>query len=658
MGRAGGPFLLRVIGTAGHVDHGKSTLIEALTGIDPDRLQEEKDRGMTIDLGFAWLRLPSGQEVSIVDVPGHERFIKNMLAGVGGIDIALLVVAADEGIMPQTREHLAILDLLEVGAGVVAITKMDLVDEEWLGLVSAEVEEVIASTALREARLIPVSALTGQGLPDLAAELDNLLSHERHRRQTGWPRLPIDRIFTMPGFGTVVTGTLIDGELRIGQEIELVPSGHRARVRGLQSHRKWLDQAPAGTRVAVNVAGLALDDIERGEILTAPGWLTATRAVDVRLRIVADAPKPLLHNAEVSFHTGATEALGRVGLLDHDRLEPGAVGWAQIRLDRPVGAVRGDPFIIRSPSANLTVGGGTVVDEHPKRHRRYQERVLEQLTILDRGSPAEQAVQALQSREPAELGELALRLGKTPDELVDLLAGMIRDQTVLSLGTTPSGGRGGAQTPGSPDQPVLPGTLLSGTLLISSDGWKRLAGRAQAELETYHGEHPLRRGIPREEVRGRLGLDTRTFPRAEMKLIEAGIAATDGPFLHLPSHQVSLDAEIESRVAAMAQALDAAGASPPDRAAMINAHALTDEILQVLIDRGALVEVATDLVYTRETYDKLLGEVRALIAGQGPSTVAEVRDRLGTSRKYALAILEHLDQKRVTRRVGDQRVLV
>jgi selenocysteine-specific elongation factor len=341
---------MRVIGTAGHVDHGKSTLIRALTGIDPDRLQEEQARGMTIDLGFAWLRLPNGVEVSIVDVPGHERFIHNMLAGVGGIDIALLVIAADEGVMPQTREHVAILDLLGITSGVVALTKRDLVDDEWLDLVQADVEEFLSATTLKDARVVPCSATTGSGLDTLLDVLENLLARERTRPNAARPRLPIDRVFTVAGFGTVVTGTLIDGELSLGQELEVQPGGLRGRVRGLQSHRKKLDTIPAGTRTAVNLSGLAVDDLRRGQVLGAPGTLTSTRAVDARLRLIRDA-RPLRHNAEVTFHTGAAETMARVSLLDRDELQPGEEAWAQVRLRDEVALARGDVFVVRLPSA-------------------------------------------------------------------------------------------------------------------------------------------------------------------------------------------------------------------------------------------------------------------------------------------------------------------
>src|SRR6266542_3134206 len=312
------------VGTAGHVDHGKSTLIEALTGIDPDRLREEKERGMTIDLGFAWLTLPSGREISIVDVPGHERFIKNMLAGVGGIDAALLVVAADEGVMPQTREHLDILTLLGIERGLVALTKKDLVDPEWLELVSDETAEALKTTSLASAKIVPVSALGGDGLPDLLSALDALLEQTAPKRDVGRPRLPVDRVFSLGGFGTVVTGTLLDGSLKLGQELEILPSGLKTRARGLQSHKEKVELAPPGRRVAINLGGVSTEEVQRGDVVAAPGALNATSAVDVRLRLLPDAPRPLANATSIGFHTGTAEAVGKVTLLDRDARKPGA----------------------------------------------------------------------------------------------------------------------------------------------------------------------------------------------------------------------------------------------------------------------------------------------------------------------------------------------
>ncbi|HUS15670.1 MAG TPA: selenocysteine-specific translation elongation factor, partial [Chloroflexia bacterium] len=398
-----------VLGTAGHVDHGKSTLVKALTGIDPDRLQEEKEREMTIDLGFAWLRLPGGAEVSVVDVPGHERFIKNMLAGVGGIDAALLVIAADEGPMPQTAEHLNILHLLGVDRGLVVITKRDLVDADWLDLVQEEVRDRLAGTTLAGAPLVPVSARTGAGLDDLKTAIAALLARTTPRVDRGRPRLPIDRVFSVAGFGTVVTGTLVDGSLQTGQEIEIVPGGLKSRVRGLQSHKHKAEVAPPGGRVAVNVGGLAVDDLHRGQVVTTPGWLHATTRIDARLHLLPDAPKPLAQNAILDLFAGAAESSCRVTLLDAEKLEPGRAGWVTLRLLTPVPVVKGDRFILRQPSPSVTIGGGVVIDAHPRRHRRFDPAIIRALETLERGTPEELVVQALGT----EAGEVRTVLDAT-----------------------------------------------------------------------------------------------------------------------------------------------------------------------------------------------------------------------------------------------------
>jgi selenocysteine-specific elongation factor len=633
---------MRVVGTAGHVDHGKSTLIQALTGIDPDRLAEEKERGMTIDLGFAWLKLPSGQEVSIVDVPGHERFIHNMLAGVGGIDIALLVVAADEGVMPQTREHLDILDLLAIPSGVVVVTKVDLVDEEWLGLVTAEIEEAVAGTVMAGAPIVPVSSVTRAGLDELVALLDRLLQQERARPTTGRSRLAIDRVFTISGFGTVVTGTLLDGELQVGQDVEIQPGGRRARVRGLQSHRRKVNRASSGTRVAVNLAGVGIDDLVRGEVITAPGSLRATRLVDVKLRVLEDAPRPLVHNMPLTFHTGAAETTAKASLLDRQQIEPGEVAWAQIRLSSEVALAKGDLFIVRAPSPSATMGGGTVVEPHPRRHRRHQAPVLERLAVLERGSPEEIVLEQLRLKEPADFQSLASRAGLSVEETRAVVATSIASGAVVPL----DGSEGGATR------------IVSSTLLVSRAGWERLTANLHAQIEAHHRTYPLRRGMPKEELRTRVGLDPRTFSRVVGRLLSEGVVREVGPVLALPDHEVRLTPEIQARADRLVTELRAAGASPPGRHDLEDRHDLSNAVTQVLIERGDLIEVAADLIYPRDVLDRIIAEVVAAIREHGSISVAGVRDLTGTSRKYSLAILAHLDERRVTRRVGDDRVLI
>ena len=616
-----------VIGTAGHVDHGKSTLVKALTGIDPDRLKEEKAREMTIDLGFAWLTLPSGREVSVVDVPGHERFIKNMLAGVGGIDLALLVVAADEGVMPQTREHLAILDLLHLTRGVVAVTKRDLVDDEWLELVPADIQGALKGTSLHDAPLVAVSAQTGQGLDTLKATIDTLLERTPAKRNVGRPRLPIDRAFSMTGFGTVVTGTLIDGALEAGQELQIAPKDLKARVRGLQSHRKKMDVAEPGRRVAVNLTGVEPGQIARGDVLTTPGWLKPTIAVDARLRLVKDTP-PLKHNAPITFHTGSAERAGIVRLLEADEMAPGSEGWVQLRLNEPVAVVKGDSFIIRW--SGYTVGGGEVIEPQAKRHKRHDEAMLQHLEVMQAGSPEEVFLEALVQREPAELKAVASKANIPMEQALASAKALAANGRVIALG--------GAVTD-------------SGALLLSSGWWSNVKLKAQRALELYHRQFQVRAGAPKEELRNRLGLTPPVFPKVLARLVKEGVVVEQGAVVRLQSHSVQLTPSQQQQVNGYLKALASTPYTPPSDAPV------DVELLGLLIELGKVVRCAPDVVYTREAYEEMVKRIVEQIKAKGKITVAEVRDLFGASRKYALPLLEYLDQQKVTRRVGDERVL-
>ena len=422
-----------VLGTAGHVDHGKSTLIHALTSIDPDRLPEEKEREMTIDLGFAWMETPSGREVSIVDVPGHERFIKNMLAGVGGIDLAMLIVAANESVMRQTREHLAILDLLEIKRGMVVITKEDLVDEEMVELVKAEVEDLLAPTTFRDAPMVAVSAYTGKGLDTLRSTIDSMLDTTEPRRDLGRPRLPVDRCFTVAGFGTVVTGTLVDGNLSVGSEVELALTKERCRIRGLQSHRQKLEAADPGRRLAANLSGISRTEIQRGEVITIPGWLQTTNILDAQFRVSRDAPRPVRHNEGITFHLLTSESNARLRILDKSELSPGEEGWVQIHLTDPVPLVKGDLFVVRS--AEDTLGGGRVVDPKPRRHRRFVPSVIERLAMVHEGGE-DTLLNAVDMWGPCDLTTLTRRANLALDDVRTRLAELEDEERVVLLGAT------------------------------------------------------------------------------------------------------------------------------------------------------------------------------------------------------------------------------
>jgi selenocysteine-specific elongation factor len=612
-----------VIGTAGHVDHGKSTLVQALTGIDPDRLREEKSRGMTIDLGFAWLQLPSGPEISIVDVPGHERFIKNMLAGVGGIDVALLVVAADEGVMPQTREHLAIIDLLGIGKGVVAITKSDLVEADWLELVQADIEEVLAGTTLEGSELVACSAVSGAGITELLAALERAIEGTPAKRDIGRPRLWIDRAFIISGFGTVVTGTLIDGTLAAGQEIELLPERQRLRIRGLQTHRHKVESAQPGTRTAVNLAGISTDELRRGELLTSPGWLQPTTAADVRLRTVTELSRPVRHNAAVTFHTGSAEIPAKIRLLDRSELMPGDSCWAQVRLTQPLALVKGDTFVIRTP--NDTVGGGSVVDSHPRRHRRHHAPTLESLELLERGSPEEALLGLLAKLEPVSFSGLVRETELSSAAAKELLNALLSDGRVVQLGQDGS--------------------------FYTAGGYRRVLNDALRYLDGYFGEHPLRSGMPREELKSRLGVNARLFNDLLDRWAQEGVVTQSTSVVAIAGRNVRLTEAQRRELDAFLVSLSTSPFSPP-----VDSQPEPD-LLGYLADQGDVVAVGEGIVFSRDAFDDMQAQITRHLQEHGTITLAQVRDLFGTSRRYAQALLEYLDEVHVTRRVGDERVL-
>ena len=618
-----------VIGTAGHVDHGKSTLVKALTDIDPDRLPEEKEREMTVDLGFAWMTLPSGREVSIVDVPGHERFIKNMLAGVGAIDLALLIVAADESVMQQTREHLAILDILQIKRGLVVVTKTDLVDEELVELVKAEVEDAVAGTSFEGCPMIGVSAYTGAGLEELKAVIDDILDQTGARRDLGRPRLPVDRCFSISGFGTVVTGTLIDGLLAVGQEVELAPSGMRGRIRGLQSHKERVEQSDPGVRLAVNLSGIARTEIQRGEFVTIPGWLRSTRRLDARLKMVRGAPHPLRHNSGITFHLFTGETTARVRLLDADRLAPGEEGWIQLLLDDPIPMVKGDYFVLRS--AEDTLGGGQVVDPNPRRrHRRFNQETIEQLMLLDQGTGEDIILSVADQWGPCDLRTLSQRSNLSTEEALERAVALAEAGDLVILGNL------GAE---------------NDAVVYSAQGWDILKGKVRIALQTYHNRHPLRRGAPTQEIRSRTGLSQGVYLKALARLVEESCMVEEGQQVRLPDHQVTLTPELERQATTYLQSLEQDPYSPPTE------RHPDPELLGVLIDEGKVVKVNESVIFAASAYRELTEKIVAHLEAKGSITVADARTMFDTSRKYILPLLEHLDQQRITRRVGDERVL-
>ena len=638
---------MRVIGTAGHVDHGKSTLVHALTGIDPDRLKEEKARGMTIDLGFAWIELPvpsvdgATESTGIVDVPGHIDFIKNMLAGVGGIDAAVLVIAADEGVMPQTREHLAILDLLAVPAAVVALTKTDLIDDpEWLELVELDVAELLAATHLRDAPIVPVSAATGAGLDTLRRTLAGVLADLPPRRNRGRPRLPIDRIFTLSGFGTIVTGTLLDGQLAVGDSVEILPGRKPARIRSLQTHKRQVETALPGSRLAINLTGVATDDLRRGDVVARPGTLEPTLLVDARFRLLADAARPLKHNQLVDFFAGAAEISAHVRLLGTEVLEPGGEAFVQLRLARPAVVVAGDRFILRQPSPSSTLGGGVILSPHPRRRwRRHDPKALARLATLAHGLPDEVLLHALE-RHP--LSTPAALVAASELESADATAALdeLRGQgAVVEI----AGGE---------------------PLLLSLTDWTRLRAAAVALLAEHHRQYPLRRGLPRSEARSKLqallpaaSLAVRPFNALLAALEQEGALAADDGALWLPGFTPTPSPAQQQRIDRLLAAYAAAPYAPPNLPDTLALLGQDGEVLEMLIERGDLLRLGGDVLLRRADFDAMVEGISDFLRAHGTITLAEVRDRFQTSRKYAQAVLEEMDVRRVTRREGDARVL-
>ncbi len=612
-----------VIGTAGHIDHGKSVLIHRLTGIDPDRLVEEKERGMTIDLGFAWLTLPSGREVGIIDVPGHERFIKNMLAGVGGIDLALLVVAANEGVMPQTREHLEILDLLDIKTGIVVITKLDTVDEELLSLVTMEVQELIAPTSLKDAPIVPVSAITGEGLPELLNEIDRLLSTAEPRKETGRPRLLIDRIFTIAGSGTVVTGTLIDGSLSQGQDVEVLPAGLKAKIRGLQSHKTRVEKVGPGSRTAANITGVSVSQLQRGDVLTSPGWLRPATRMDVRLRLLPGLPRSLKHGTVVSLFTGAAEVEAKVHLLEREEVKPGDTALVQIATQQPVAVVKGDHFIIRSPMD--TLGGGTIISVYARRHRRFRENIIENLVKIEHGTAEEIISAMLDMKQPLGVESLVINSNLSGDEVRHALDALVQQKKV---------------------EVARQGNDL---LVYNSAGWESLVQKTRDMVGDYCRRFPTRTGMPKSELSNKLGL-TPHSPVLQ-KLITDGIIVEEGASVRMPSFQVKLTDEQQKKIDLYLRVLSENPYSPPGDVK------IEQDLLSLLLRQEKVVKVSEGVVFLKDAYEEMVSRITAHAKEHGSVTIADVREMFGNSRKYITALLEYLDEKKITRRSGDARVL-
>lgn len=615
-----------VAGTAGHVDHGKSTLIRALTGIDPDRLAEEKKRGMTIELGFAWIELDDGTNISIVDVPGHERFVKHMIMGAGGFDIALLVVAADEGFMAQTREHVAILDLLEVQHGIVVITKTDIADDDLAEIVELEVAEELAGTTLEGSPTVRVSALTGDGIHDLREAIALAARDIEPRIDRDEPRMYVDRSFNIAGFGAVLTGTLDRGALSAGDDVLLLPSGSRGRIRGLQSHNQSVDKVGPGNRAAINVNGLGHAEVPRGEAVVKARTYQTTKVFDAILRAVPSSPRPIRHNHKVSVYGGTWEEPATVRLLSSGSLSNNESAFAQIVLGGKRPLATSDKFIVRD--TNDTLGGGTVLVVDAPRHKRNDDHVLQGLQRLAGGSERDIVLQHLSTVELTTIESLARRSGIGPDALETHLAELLDTGDAIKL--TGNGGAASAYAAGA--------------------SWESVARRIVEAVSDYHSSYPLRPGMPRQALRGASKLDHAMFEAAiahltsQRELEEAGTAVRLSGFAPTPS-QEQLD-----QARAYVNNLRAGGYSPP------SGTQIDSELLALLVGRAEVV-VAGDVVFEAGKFNEMRDGVIARCRTNGEVGINDVREMFATSRKYSLALLEQLDRDNVTMRVGDARKL-
>lgn len=634
----GGEILKRVIiGTAGHIDHGKTTLVKALTGIETDRLKEEKKRGISIELGFAPFLLPDGQRAAIVDVPGHERFIKQMLAGSSGIDLVLLTIAADEGVMPQTREHMDIINLLGVEKGIVVITKKDLVDEEWLFLIQEEIREYLADTILKDAPIIPVSAFTGEGMDELKQMMSDLAQNVVEKPVFGQARIPIDRVFTMPGFGTVITGTLWSGQIKVGDTLELMPGKRLVKVRTLQVHNQKVDTAYAGQRVAVNLQGIEVAQVDRGFVLASPGLLKPARRINTRFTLLKSARRPLRNWSRIRFHLGTNETLGRLVLLDREELKPGQETYAHIVLETPIVCCKGDPFVIRFYSPPATIGGGRVIEEYASRAKRYNSELINHLKIKERGSLEDLILQQIElyPQNILTIEELANKTGAAKEEIVEKISLLIKRQKAVEIK------RGE---------------------YISKVGLDSIISTITAQLEKYHREFPLRQGYPREDIRSRFfsWLNVKEFNSILQYIEENQGLVCINNHLKLVTHSPLPGTQELQLLTKIMEKFNENMFSPPTLEEIKKDLAVEDDLFEELIyyltDQGCLIRVKQEVWFSTQAVEEARKRLDNYFEKEQELSLGTARDLFDTSRKYALPLMEYFDRTRFTRRVGDLRV--
>lgn len=631
-----------IIGTAGHIDHGKTTLIKALTGRETDTLREEKERGISINLGFTYFDLPSGRRAGIIDVPGHERFIKNMLAGVSGVDLVLLVIAADEGIMPQTKEHLNILELLDIKKGIIVITKKDLVDDEWLKMVIEDTKNYLSESFLKDAPVLPLSSVTGEGIKELTRKIDEMTLSMAERDIITDFRLPIDRVFTVSGFGTVVTGTLISGTIHEGDPCQIYTKGINAKVRGIQVHEESVNSVTAGQRVAINISGVKTNEVERGDVLSKPGIMESSMMIDCRLRYLKDAPRPLKNRDRVRIYHGTSELLGRIILLDKEILNPGDTGLIQIRLEEEIAVRRGDKFVIRSYSPMITIGGGTILEPNPIKHKYLDKKAVNELMIKEKGNPEDIVEQViLKSSGQFPTKEDIIKLSGRGIADIEIIINKLKNRNN-----------------------IIEMVLGESKLYIHEKYLKEIKNKSIELLNDFHKKFPLKTGISKEEFKNKIfgqNLKQKIFDSLIQLLEEDTIDANINE-IRLMNFEVKLSKEQEEIKKEILREYSLSKFQPPKTSDFIrgfNKHEkIAYNVLNLLTDMGKLIKINEDMYLTAEVYDLEKKMLIEFLKDNGEIALSQFRDILGVSRKYAVAILEYFDSIKITKRVEDKRILV
>jgi len=629
-----------ILGTAGHIDHGKTSLIKAVTGTDTDRLKEEKERGITIELGFASLDLPKGQHVGIVDVPGHEKFVKNMVAGATGIDIVVMVIAADEGVMPQTREHMEICTLLGIKHGFVALTKIDMVDEEWLELALEDVRDFTAGTFLENTPIVPVSAVKEQGLQDFSRVLETICNQVPERGMSSLFRLPVDRVFTMKGFGTVITGSLISGRVQVGDTIMIYPSMITSRVRGIQVHNQSVNMAEAGQRTAINFQGLERAAIKRGEMLALPGTLKPSFMVDLQLQYLASNKKPIKNRTRVRFHTGTSEIQGNIVLLDREELSPGEKAAVQLRLDEAVCLVKDDRFVIRSYSPVRTIGGGQVLNPIPPKHKRFKTEVVQGLQSIAERSTEELIAYYIDQtgHTGVAFSDLVLMTNITEKSLEQLLQALLSHKTVLLVDR-------------------------DSRIYMHANSFQQLRQDLSGHLERYHKTYPLKTGMPKEELKTKLppNLSPKLFNLMMNQMLKDGDIRVVEDTVHLASHTVALGADQEDIRDKILKTYRESGLQPPyfkELGKQLTADpSRARDVLNLLVKEGRLVKVKEDLFFDADTVTRLKQRLVEFLTVNGEISTPQFKEMTAVSRKYVIPLIEFFDAQNFTIRIGDIRKL-